>query len=930
MNQPDLKEYSKSFCVYAEERSGVDGPAFFRRGLPFAQGILKDEEQFYLKGEDGTAPPLQTQVIERHSDGSVKWLSVAFSAELKPYQKYRLDGVFKKRAANGKILAKETADGLSLENEKLKVTVGQGGICSLLSEGKETLGKKGIFLSVRDECGKHLFRAEKTEVYINGGVYAVARLEGRFADTNVFASWFITLYDGESRVRHEVKFNSRGANVLYAETLETELADTFQKPFCAERAEHAGRLFLSDWAAACQEDGGNVVMASKDVRRFHKATAPTGIHSGYALEGQTIVFAPIQYDMPFEWPDGVTRTMHLDMSFSGTESVEQRGAKETERSFSAPILTIPSKWFVAIGVTDDDSQSEAITRNGRVLASMYGFYWNHFEAGKLPNTMEIDFTSETVIAPSTMDRSHGEVNYNLWRTYMNSGEPRLYDLNMDSVEHWTDIIQYRGMYEELCGANRYHSGDFFNDHEAFCTSMPYYGDLCGLYMTYCMTGDPYVEECFREGIDFFEEDIRRNGVPLLSYWTKNMYAVHKSPEFQYRCCSIVRCLYFAYRLYGEERYNEAAKSIIRWLSEGQNANGSFYEDYYYDTKEPCYVMIDGKRTISEKTYIMTFGARGLADYCRASGDTLAVSVLEKLADYMISTMDERGFMWSPNASSSVYDIGNNRGSCGVTSSGAAYFISGLYQATGRLPYFTATLKLIRFCISQWGAKGSSGQLQGSQTPYLQAAQTASKMIKENMELALKEGFADIAAVLDTNTRQTYGVYPCHDDRYQRFALNTFDTIWGKIVYFNHRMTPLHGDTSQNKAFDFEFEISNDSRLWYGDTIYVTNSSDSVMLRKPVRVVEIIHLLQTDITVSDLTGEAEVEIVTYTRDEITILLRRGSGFAAHITDGFFHVTDGAIYTVTQGSRVTEAAAKDSALEFEVLPGSNVEITLSKKK
>ncbi len=927
MNKPDLKEYTKSYCIYAQERSGVSGKAFFRRGLPFAEGILKDEKQFYLKGEDEKIPDLQTKVIERYSDGSIKWLSVAFAAELEAYQSYRLDGVFKKRTDTVKLLAKEEK-GIVLENDKFKVTVKDGKVASIISEGKEVLGKNGISLSVKNDEGKHLFNAEEAKIYVNGSIYAVARLKGRFADTNAYADWFITIYADDLRISHMVKFSSKDANVFSAQLIETELADEFKNTFCRERVEHNGNLYLSDWACSETENGTNVVMTTTDVKRFHKAMAPTGVHNGFEISGNHITFAPIQYDIPFLWPDGVMRTAHLEMSFSQTEGAKLRAENEKKRIFENPVLTIPSKWFVAMGALDDDSKSEVITRHDRLLASMYGFYWNHFEAGKLPNGLKVDFVSEKVTAPATVERSHGEINYAILKAYMNSSDPKLFDLNNDVTEHWTDIIQYHGMHKELEGANRYHSGDFFNDNLNFCVSMPYYGDLSGLYLTYCMTGDPYIEERFRSGIDFIVESTKLNGVPILSYWSTEMYAVHKSPEFQFRCCSITRALYFAYSLYGKKCYKEAAESINHWLYEGQSADGSFYEDYYYDTKQPFIKYINGKIFNQLKTYIMTFGARAVSEYCRMSGDETAISVMERLAKYFIDNMDPRGFMWSPTNSGDEYGVSNNKSSCVVTSSGAACFLAHMYEVTQNPIYFITVLKLWRFCISIWGSKGGSGQLQGSQVPSIIGMQTASKMIKENLDFVLLEGFADVAAALHTDTKQTYGVYPCHNHLYERFVINTFDTLWGNLIYFNYRKSPVHGDTSENIAFDFDFEISNDRRLWYGETISVNDKSGIIALHKTLREVEIIQLLQTDIVVSDMTGDAELEIIKYTRDEIRILLRKGSGFKARVTNGFFHVKDGEKYTISQYTRVIEETAKDGVLEFEVIPGYDTEITISR--
>lgn len=69
MYNPEMKDYEKEYSVFAEERAGRSGVRFFRRGFPFAKGILKDENGFYLKGENGETPALQTKALETYDDG---------------------------------------------------------------------------------------------------------------------------------------------------------------------------------------------------------------------------------------------------------------------------------------------------------------------------------------------------------------------------------------------------------------------------------------------------------------------------------------------------------------------------------------------------------------------------------------------------------------------------------------------------------------------------------------------------------------------------------------------------------------------------------------------------------------------------------------------------------------------------------------------
>lgn len=918
MYKPDMKEYEKNYCVYAEERAGKSGTRFFRRSFPFAEGILKEENGFYLKGENGETPALQTKAIEKYKDGSIKWLSVAFSTKLDAYAKVRFDGVFKKRTDKEAPLSTDSKDKIVLKNDGLTVTINKEGFVeSIVKDKKELLGKNGIRVSITTEDKKAYLENASAEIYVQGSVYTVVRIKGDFPGTNVNGDWFITFYKDDSRLSQKVKFITEGDSILLSEAIEIDYADDMKDFGYCPRCEKKGNLIFTETLTA----GGEIVMSSKDPVRFKTAVASTGVHNGFAIEDGVVIYSPIQCGTAFLWPDGVGRTIHLETSFE--KATEDAVSREIKWDYEPPFITIPSKWFVAAGIIEDDTQSEAVSRNAVALESLYGFYWGHFEAGMLPNSLAIDHTTKKFHGEGKMHRSNGEVPYTLLRTYMCYGRPKMYDLMMDYVEHWMDIIQYRGMHKALHGANRYHSGDFFNDHQAFCTSMPYYGDPSGLYMAYCVTGDPFIGECFKQAIDFLLEDVEKNGTAILSYWTEDMFGVHQSPEFQTRCSIVTRVFNFAHNLYNDERYLEAGKSIMRWMAKAQNENGSFYEDYYYDTFKPdSFPLANGEYQPLEKQYIMTFGSRGYSEFACATKDETTIKVLERLCDYYVEAMDDLGFMWYPNHVDEKANDGGGwfqkRGSCGATTGGTMYTLAYAYHVLPKKEYLIGALKAARYCISMWGCDGSAGQLTGSQSPFLQGAQAVSRLIKENREFAIENGFADVVALLDTDTKETFGKYPAFNHRYRRFGINTYDTKYGEAITLLHRLNAVHGwNTHVNKAFDFEMELCSDGKLWYGCDNVVTMNSDKVGMKKEVRVVELMSLLKTNIGVSALTGESTVKILKYTEDELVMDLS-GSGVDVTVEDGLFRVIDGAQYSIEQRDRDCTVTAKDGKLKFNMRP------------
>jgi len=74
--------------ITVDEPSGVDRTGWpVTSGIPLAEGALTDHEASALFTSDGTEVPLQTEVLARWPDGSVRWLLLDFQVDLAPSQK---------------------------------------------------------------------------------------------------------------------------------------------------------------------------------------------------------------------------------------------------------------------------------------------------------------------------------------------------------------------------------------------------------------------------------------------------------------------------------------------------------------------------------------------------------------------------------------------------------------------------------------------------------------------------------------------------------------------------------------------------------------------------------------------------------------------------------------------------------------------------
>jgi hypothetical protein len=346
-----------------------------------------------------------------------------------------------------------------------------------------------------------------------------------FEGTNVAGDWFITMYSGDNRLYQEFKFTAKGDRNISTETLNISFADGFGEAEFTENSPVNDTLTVSDRMTISKE-GLSVILATKDVTRFNGAVSEDACNNGfvYSTAFNEWRFAPIQYGVPHFWHDGVTRTARLDMSFYDDAPTPDETEREEAWAFTPPSVTVNSERFVNAGIIEDNNLSPAITRTENLITSMYGDLWNHFQAGKMPHSLEIDYENEEIITTfrggryeNAFDRSGGEVEYNLWKAYMNTGNPVMFDILAESSEFWTDFMVYRGKIDKLQGTNRYQTA--VDDNVSFRTNMPFYGDLSGLYMSYCVTGDPYIKESFKLAADFWEKSIRdAGGVPMLSYW----------------------------------------------------------------------------------------------------------------------------------------------------------------------------------------------------------------------------------------------------------------------------------------------------------------------------------------------------------------------------------------------------------------------------
>ena len=888
--------------IVVEEREGYNGREFMRRGVPFKEGELKNEKDVRLLDLNYKEVPIQTEVMQRHPDGSIMWLSVSFMWDVEGNGKYPFYLDFNKRTdAQKTVFAENTDTNATIKNQSVEAKLNKQGIYSLTHNGKEIAGKDGIRLSIRTADTPSYFVINKVTVVTSGPVYAQLRISGVFEKTNVGAEWFITLYDGDDRLYQEVKFIAKGDQTLFGQGIELSFADDYVKKSFDESVSRDGDMTASTWYSMETESGHSVVLASKDITRFTGAVAGSGVVNGFYCEDKTVEFCPIHRNAKHTWYDGVSRTVRLDMSFYTDGAADADIGREADWAFTPPACTVASERFVYAGWIDDNSQTDAFKRTEDLVVSLYGRLWNTFEAGKFFHRMEVNYENRTILTGAS-DRSGGEVEYNMWRNYMVTGTPRLYDMLQESSEFWTDMMVYRGEIDALIGANRYQSKDY--NSVSFRTSMPFYGDLSGLYFSYCITGDPYYKESFKLGADHWEKSTTEgDGFPNVSYWyagTGFNEQTTNRRSAQFRFCGQVRGLYYAYELFGDEKYYNAAKNIISFLEDLQMENGGFFESYDYYEREPHFTVVDddGNRSWSEKIYIMEYGARMLIDFYNESGYEPTLDVLKKLAQYLIERTDPMGFGWTPNADDTYYKIGSERGA----GAGACIqsFLSEMYMATGDDYYLEALARIYRMFNASWNGGNTNRDMETGFSTFLKSSQTLSYIFNENKEKLCDWGYVDALWLVQNdsveNNNETYKEYrdSVVSTRNKRFALNVFDTVYGRVAQLYNCEIKTWPDY-KSVVFETEFSPSEKTALWYG--YEQTVNKNGVFINHAVKIVDFVSLVETKFTLLQFAGDIKATVTEFSPTAMEVKLTGNTDVVFSVEDGFFPVKDYNSYKIT---------------------------------
>ncbi|MGI6417238.1 MAG: hypothetical protein ACOX1P_16375 [Thermoguttaceae bacterium] len=386
-----------------EEPSGVDREQWpVTSGIPLAAGELREARQAALEAADGRAVPLQTEVLARWPDGSIRWLLLDFQVDLAAGEKKLFTLRYGPGAAPATverpIRVERTGGNVAIETGPLRLA---GGVwLDLDGDGQfspeEQLASGGPGFVLTDAEGRRFTASDPDaalEVEQSGPIRACLRVSGSHVSEHGRRFRYVArihAYRGKPWVRVCYTFINDAPDVLMAKIRSLELV---VRPGWGQPAEGAvvldgksgggGRLFQIDerqyevdgrpagrrgcgWAALSGEKAGlavglrefwqnwpkSIEAAPGELRLGICPTLPPGLYDGKPLEEENKLYYALRGGV-HTFKVGVARTHELWATFFPGPADPTRLARFF-RAAEEPLLATPEPRHVSASRTLGD------------------------------------------------------------------------------------------------------------------------------------------------------------------------------------------------------------------------------------------------------------------------------------------------------------------------------------------------------------------------------------------------------------------------------------------------------------------------------------------------------------------------------------------------------------------------------------------------
>ncbi len=887
-----------------QERNNVALKGYlFRRGIAFEQGKLYSPDDICLT-ENGKPIISDAEVLETYEDGSIKWLLVSGTVDLRPGELKRLV-VTNGNGPKSDAKVEKTGNGLIVDTKNIDMTIGVGGIESLKIRGRELLTTGNINLYVTYGNKKYNMSSNEFRIIKQTDSYIKVAFGGRISGEVKGEIW-LTIPEGASRLQIDHRVTAE--NHIFFQSVGLDVGMKYN-------GAPVGTVVNDNYLNL-----GNVELATYDNTRFNGGTGFIPAEkTGYVINKNNISFAPLLNDVEYKWWDGMSRTAHLYICVDGEGEGWIQTLQKMPSSFADP------EQYVKAGEILSTEVPAVVGEFHENMVEAHKRSVGYFEAG-----MQINYDPITDSVALALNIP-GELEYNYGIAVMQTGNEDLYRSMLDISELRSDICVYKGMHNEIHGMMRARVYPISNPGDPFYGSHSYYSDEGGLYMTYLLSGDEYAYDSYKLCINKAFRDIYERSTGG-SYHAEYISLRKADPYFEatdYGLCETrglirARTMYLASRHFHDPKYAQATFDMLKWAHTYQMEDGDFSQAINHDGTRYYQVTPAGyRKQLPIKNYVNLMGLRGISqllDYEELQDNEMLREVVFKYADQLCSQGEQFGpVLMNPTGDIDKMEVNEDGGrfTDGRATIMAVDVICTAFEQTGDDYYLEWICKFLEGYVAsavagkggQANDKGYGLNVWGSEilrsTSFMRTSDNLAVIFRENKDKIREMGYEHVAIAF-SNEAQALGRAAETNTDFPFLTHNVYELDDTRALFAMSWRPDGVMDANVSWEQDIEMKMEG-TRLWTNIT-NVLNNPYNITLAKRMDFIEQVGCFETQISLDDFTGNAEATVNSYTKDKVEFTILGDFEAAISIKDGIFAIDNNKGYKlditkVKGGIRVT---------------------------
>ena len=665
-------------------------------GIPFAQGALGSDSQLRLLDAGSRELPLQTRVLERWRDGSVKWALLDFE-DAEPGATLEFGNQVARARADSPLRVTEDADAVSVDTGKLKFTVSKrrfGLLDAAWYQGDKVIDRPAVFSLTGSDGTVYTSAAAPEEVVVeeSGPVRAVVRVSGHHqaADGRKLFTYSVRLHAwaGQPYLRIQHTFgNDNGATdftSIRGLSLDLPLAGTgsewsmagrsggFRGSQAVELKQHTDDRYSMEPGVAqgkraqgwAERSGGGLVatLAVRDFWQnypknlgvspggFQVALCPELRQDEYAGADGTIDEHRLYYYLhggAYKLRQGVTKTHDLWLEFGG----QPAGAVRAEQRVR--MAAAPAAWYAQSQVFGE----LALPRAGGVLgqydktfAGSFAGYLKDRETSREYGMLNFgDWWGERVInwGNSEYDTQHAFLlqfaRTGDWRYFRAAEEMEWHNRDIDAIHYHQDPKMVGAVYAHAIG----HTGAYYDKRPT--AGAPPGGFREGSPKSHFADDHTFIEGHFDY---YFLTGDRRSFETAVS--TADRYDGYFTRNYDFNNCRqpgwLLILTMAAYNATNDSYYLNAARIVVDRVLERQTPDGGWKRQM---VPGHCFCT---PRHQGNAGFMVGVLLTGLRHYYDTTGDERAADSIVKGAHFLVNDMwipEARGFRYTSCPRSAV-------------------------------------------------------------------------------------------------------------------------------------------------------------------------------------------------------------------------------------------------------------------------------------